>query len=256
MVKIKMSKAQNLQTNLQNTLQAKSKIILLLALSLLTVNANAAPITLSGSNFDIIYDSALTGLFGTPILSGNAIFFTPISFKAESLNGNGVVTANSTINLSIIEHNDKNITSLNLLERGDYRLVGNDSVVGIGGQTRAFDLSNPFIESTDAISSASNLTIKNTIVDSSTHNWTSSSFISLVDAKWANTKSFNYTIENLLTAYTEPTATGPKVAFIEKKFAGSSISLIVSTVPEANTNALLLTGLGAIGFIARRRKLG
>lgn len=78
----------------------------------------------------------------------------------------------------------------------------------------------------------------------------------MVDAKWANTKSFNYTIENLLTAYTEPTATGPKVAFIEKKFAGSSISLIVSTVPEANTIALLLTGLGAIGFIARRRKLG
>lgn len=218
--------------------------------------ATAAPVTLIGNNFDLIYDNSLFGLFGAPILTNDSIFFTPVSFKAESLNGNGVVTANSTINLSIIEHSNKNITGFNLLERGDYRLVGAGSVVGVGGQTRVFDLGNPFIENNTAITSASNFSIINNIVDSATHNWTSSSNVSVIDPQWANTTSYNYTIENLLTAYTDPAGSGPKVAFIEKKFAGSSISIVVTTVPEADTYAMLLAGLGVIGFISRRRRIG
>lgn len=107
-----------------------------------------------------------------------------------------------------------------------------------------------------AITSASNFSIINSIIDSSTHNWTSSSNVSVIDPQWANTTSYNYTIENLLTAYTDPAGTGPKVAFIEKKFAGSSISIVVTTVPEANTYAMLLAGLGLMGFISRRRKIG
>lgn len=217
--------------------------------------ATAAPVTLIGNNFDLIYDDSLFGLFGTPTLTNDSIFFTPISFKAESLNGNGVVTANSTINLSIIEHANKNITGFNLLERGDYRLVGTGSVVGVGGQTRVFDRTNPFIENNTAITSASNFSIINSIIDSSTHNWTSSSNVSVIDPQWANTTNYNYTIENLLTAYTDPAGTGPKIAFIEKKFAGSSISIVVTTVPEADTYAMMLAGLGFMGFISRRRKV-
>lgn len=215
----------------------------------------AAPVTLVGNNFDLIYDSSLIGLFGTPTLSNNSIFFTPVAFKAESLNGNGVVTGNSTINLSIIEHANRNITGFSLLERGDYRLVGDGSAVGVGGQTRLFDLSNPFIENNTAITSTSNFSIVNSIFDSSTHNWTSSSNISVLDSQWSNTTAYNYTIENLLTAYTDPSVTGPRVAFIEKKFAGSSISILVTTVPEANTYAMMLVGLGFMGFVSRRRKV-
>lgn len=222
---------------------------------LVASTANATPVTLVGSNFDIIYDNSLIGLFGAPTLTNDSIFFTPVSFKAESLNGNGVVTANSTINLSIIEHANKNIMGFSLLERGDYRLVGDGSVVGIGGQTRVFDLSNPFIESNMAITSASNLSIINSIFDSSTHNWTSSSNVSVIDPQWANTTSYNYTIENLLTAYTDSAGSGPKVAFIEKKFAGSSISIVVTTVPEADTYAMMIAGLGFMGFTLRRRKV-
>lgn len=222
---------------------------------LVASTANATPVTLVGSNFDIIYDNSLIGLFGAPTLTNDSIFFTPVSFKAESLNGNGVVTANSTINLSIIEHANKNIMGFSLLERGDYRLVGDGSVVGIGGQTRVFDLSNPFIESNMAITSASNLSIINSIFDSSTHNWTSSSNVSVIDPQWANTTSYNYTIENLLTAYTDSAGSGPKVAFIEKKFVGSSISIVVTTVPEADTYAMMIAGLGFMGFTLRRRKV-
>lgn len=238
-------------------------IFKLLALSFVSVAsalsasvAMATPITLVGNSFDLIYDNSLAGLFGIPTLSNDSIFFTPVAFKAESLNGNGVVTANSTINLSIIEHANKNITGFSLLERGDYRLVGAGSAVGVGGQTRVFDTANPFIENNTAITSTSNFSIVNTIFDSSTHNWTSSSVVSVLDPQWSNTTAYNYTIENLLTAYTDPSVTGPKVAFIEKKFAGSSISIVVTTVPEADTYAMMFAGLGLMGFVSRRRKFG
>lgn len=232
---------------------SKFQAALILSLSLFCAQAQAAPITLVGANFDVIYDSSLLGLFGTPTLSGNALFFTPVAFKAESLNGAGVVTANSTINLSIIEHAGKNITSFDLVELGDYRLVGASSIVGIGGQTRVFDIANPFTFATSQITSASNLSIINSIVDSTTHDWASSSSVAVTTPQWANTTSYNYTIENLLTAYTDPAGTGPKIAFIEKKFAGSSISIVVTTVPEADTYAMLMAGLGFVGFFARKK---
>ena len=232
-----------------------SMLSMMTALSIFSASSStAAPVILIGNNFDLTYDNSLAGLFGTPTLSNDSIFFTPIAFKAESLNGNGVVTANSTINLSIIEHANRNITGFSLLERGDYRLVGANSAVGVGGQTRVFDISNPFIENNTAITSTSNFSLINTIVDSSTHNWTSSSVISVLDPQWNNTKAYNYTIENLLTAYTDLSVIGPKVAFIEKKFAGSSISIVVTTVPEADTYAMMLAGLGFMGFVSRRRK--
>lgn len=231
----------------------KLQTIALFSLGLLSVHAQATPITLMGTNFDVIYDSSLVGLFGTPTLSGNAVFFTPVAFKAESLNGLGVVTANSTINLSIIEHAGRNITTFDLVELGDYRLVGANSVVGIGGQTRVFDIANPFIQANNQITTTSNLSIINSIFDSTTHDWASSSSVAVTGSQWANTTSYNYTIENLLTAYTDPAGTGPKIAFIEKKFAGSSISIVVTTVPEIDTYTMLIAGLGFVGFIARKK---
>ena len=39
--------------------------------------AQAASVTLSGSFFDLTYDDALTGLFGTPVLIGNTITWAP-----------------------------------------------------------------------------------------------------------------------------------------------------------------------------------
>ena len=229
------------------------KIVISTALIVSSATSVAAPISIIGTNFDLIYDNTLSGLFGTPTLTNDSIFFTPVNFKAESLNGNGVVTANSTINLQIIEKASRNITGFSLLERGDYRLIGNSSVVGVGGQTRVFDLSNPFIDATNPITSTSNFSIVNTIFDSTTHNWTSNSNISVLGSQWNNTSAYNYTIENLLTAYTDPTASGPKLAFIEKKFAGSSISIVVTTVPEAESYAMMLSGLVAMGFVSRRR---
>ncbi|MDP3217955.1 MAG: FxDxF family PEP-CTERM protein, partial [Deltaproteobacteria bacterium] len=41
------------------------------------------------------------------------------------------------------------------------------------------------------------------------------------------------------------------LAFIEKKYAG--LNVITTPVPEAETYAMMLAGLGLIGFAVRRR---
>ena len=53
-------------------------------------SAQAATVKLDGVAFDIYYDDTALDLFGTPTLSGDVLYFTPTSFKAESLNGAGV----------------------------------------------------------------------------------------------------------------------------------------------------------------------
>lgn len=225
------------------------KLILILALGFASVTASAATVLLSGANFDVEYDSALTGLFGTPSISNNSIYFTPTNFKAESLNGFGVVTANSTVNLKIIPKNGFVLGNLFLQERGDYVLRGANSYVEVTGQTRAFLTTNPFNELSNAITSLAPMLVRNGLQN----NWSASSFINLSGLNPVGNESVNYTIENLLEAYTEASDIGPKRAFIEKKFSGFSVQ--VSPVPEPSAVLTLLVGLAGIGLVISRKKV-
>jgi hypothetical protein len=49
---------------------------IVLGLGLPAGNAQAAVIT--GTDFDVVYDNSLTGLYGTPVLSGNTVFLRPL----------------------------------------------------------------------------------------------------------------------------------------------------------------------------------
>ena len=70
----------------------------------------------------------------------------------------------------------------------------------------------------------------------------------------APAQTINIALEDLLEAYTKPTDIGPKLAFIEKKFAGVAINIVTTPVPEANTWAMMMAGLGLVGFQLRRRQ--
>ncbi|MCZ8077133.1 MAG: FxDxF family PEP-CTERM protein, partial [Paucibacter sp.] len=70
-------------------------------------------------------------------------------------------------------------------------------------------------------------------------------------AKWAS----------LSTAGAEPTGlyfdkVNPNVAYVNVQHPNSGVDRLVqiSAVPEPQTYALLLGGLGLVGFVARRRK--
>lgn len=106
----------------------------------LSSQAFAAIQTITGVNFDLIYDDSKLGLFGAPSVAGNNIFFTPNNFKAESLNGAGIVTNNSTINgMQLVAKNGFQFGSIDLSEFDDYLMRDAESFVSVNGQLRAFD---------------------------------------------------------------------------------------------------------------------
>lgn len=225
------------------------KSLLLVAIGTLTGPTYAATVLLSGVNFDVQYDSALTGLFGAPTISNNAIFFTPTNFKTESLNGNGITTASSTVNLRIIPKNGFTVGTFALQERGDYVLRGANSYVEVTGQTRAFLLSSPFNDLSAPIVTSGPMTVRNGLQN----NWQASSMINMSSLNQSGGEAINYTIENLLEAYTDQNDLGPKRAFIEKKFSGFSIQ--VSPVPEPSMIISMLLGLAGVGLVVNKKRL-
>jgi hypothetical protein len=221
--------------------------------------AYAAIQTITGTNFDLVYDDTKLGLFGTPSLAGNNIFFTPNNFKAESLNGAGIVTNNSTINgMQLVAKNGFQFGSIDLTEFGDYLMRDAESFVSVNGQLRAFDGANFAATNTSASLIVSSSTPLN-IIDGFNHDWQAAASITNATASksgltgWlSNASIVNITVENLLTAYTEA-GPGPEQAFIEKKAIGVGL-VVTSAVPEPGVWSSLSAGLFLLGMMASRRK--
>lgn len=221
--------------------------------------AFAAIQNIAGTDFDVIYDDTKLGLFGSPTLAGNNIFFTPNNFKAESLNGLGIATTNSTINgMQLVAKGGFKFGSIDLTEFGDYILRGADSFVSVNGQLRAFDGANFAATNTSSSLIVSSATPLN-IIDGSNHDWQASASITNSTASksgltgWlSNANIVNITVENLLTAYTEA-GVGPEQAFIEKKAIGVGL-IVTSAVPEPGVWSSLSAGLFLLGMMASRRK--
>jgi hypothetical protein len=219
-----------------------------LTMTLISGSALATVQTVMGTNVFFQYDDAQMGLFGQPTVSGNSLFFTPSSFSAFSNNGQGLVQTNSTINVKIFAKPGFNMPGINVQESGDYYLLGNDAQVAVGGQIRAFSIADPLPASThvsDVFTTTAPLTTHTTFPPVTT-NWQADASVAL-PLVWSN-GGVNLTIENLLLAYT--TAQG-SAAFIEKKFAGGAV--VISVVPEVETWAMMLVGMGLVGLRLRRR---
>lgn len=215
--------------------------------ALLSFNALAAMQTLTGTNLTYVFDDSLMGLYGTPTLSGDSLVFTPSSFIAQSTNGQGIVMTNSTINIKVYANPNYNFSTLSLKETGDYSLIGNDAQVAVGGQIRAFDLANALSpQLTNSIAATTPLNITTTLGTYQTTNWEANAAVT-VPANWSN--GVNLTIQNILLASTTQLGSA---AFIQKKFVG--VSVILAPVPEAQTYAMMLVGLGLVGFMVGRKR--
>lgn len=206
--------------------------------------ASASLVTVSGPSVDFTYDDTLLSLFGTPTVLNDSIYFTPTNFDVASLNGAGINIANATINIAITPKIGFDLDGVALNERGDYLLLGN-GILGVeaSGQLRAFDLSDPAVLQTVSIAGT-----PATAVGLPVSNWSAFADIDLDAPIWMPGGAINLTIENILLAYTSNPVS---LAFIEKKFVG--VSLIASPVPEPSNRSLLLSSLGLIGFLVRRR---
>ncbi|NWG38763.1 MAG: hypothetical protein HXY27_02175 [Hydrogenophilaceae bacterium] len=208
-----------------------------------TTSSQAIPVTLSGNTVEYTFDDSLMGLFGTPSISGDTLFFTPVNFETQSLNGSGFALENETVNIKVSTHTGYRFGSVNLIEKGDYLLLGPGSDVDVTGQIRVFDTANPLMDITDGITPLAPLNLTGI----PTRNWEASAMVDM--SSWTNTTEINITVQNLLLAVT----TAPSsLAFVEKKFIGLSTS--VSPVPEVETWAMMLAGVGLIGLQLRRSK--
>lgn len=208
--------------------------------------AYSASVTLTGTNVNFNFDDTLLGLFGQPNVSGNSLYFTPVNFDAKSSNGSGYAFANDTMNIKVTAHDGWSFSSIGLIERGDYLLLGAGSSAQVAGQIRVFDVASPLIDVTDNIDAVSPLNLSG----ASTHNWTANAAVDL--SGWQSTQAVNVTVENLLLASTSAPSS---LAFVEKKFLGlTPVLSAVTPVPEADTYAMMLAGLGLVGWATMRRR--
>jgi hypothetical protein len=230
--------------------------------------ANAATQILSGaannSLFDVVYDDALVGLFGVPSLNNNVISFTPTSFVANATQAGQNVTTNSTINLQLVALPGYDFAQFNLVERGDFFLDGANTRVRALGQIRAFDTSAPLVDFTDPIvsrtaSGPSVGTLLSALPAGSAYhtgliyNWQGTASINAVSTGLFDADRINLTIENILRASNGAAVNGfAPESFIEKKFNG--VAMTVTLIPEPSETMLMLSAIGIIGAIARRRR--
>ncbi|MCL5061571.1 MAG: PEP-CTERM sorting domain-containing protein [Candidatus Thermoplasmatota archaeon] len=179
-------------------------------------------------------------------MSGDTLYFTPVDFEAKSLNGAGFALTSDTMNIQVTTRAGWSFAGMGLVERGDYLLLGAGSTADVAGQIRVFDVASPLADLTASIGASASLDLPGM----PTHNWQAAAMLDL--GAWSDTQAVNVTVENLLLASTGAT---PSLAFVEKKFVGlTPVMVAVTPVPEAETYAMMLAGLGLVGFAAARRR--
>jgi hypothetical protein len=208
----------------------------------LTGAAFAASVTLSGTTVDFSFDDSMLGLFGTAKVAGDTLYFTPTDFVAQSSNGAGYVLTNETINVEVTARQNYDFSNFGFTEKGDYLMLGSGTSVAVTGQVRLFDVANPNVDITSTLLPANPMTH----VGVPTDNWIAQNSTDL--SAWNTANTLNVTVENLLLA---STSIPNSLAFVEKKYVG--LSFVTTPVPEAETYAMMLAGLGLIGFVVRRR---
>lgn len=226
------------------------KIIAGIALALgVQAGASAAIVTVDGAFFDISYDDALVGLFGTPTIVGDEIKWFPSGspgFSAKVTGADNLVVTSSTLAVKITADAGYQLTGASLDEGGDYFYFGEaTSGVSASGQLRFTSLAPSATTVTAAIAPTTTFA-ENGLLDFTTTNWSAAAVVALSTPSTAA----NISIQNILAAWAAG-APPLQAAFIEKKEV--TLSVAVAAIPEPSTWAMLGLGVGMIGFALRRK---
>lgn len=215
-----------------------------LGLSVALLGGTAMADTLTGTYVTYSFDSA--GLFGTAALSGEDLIFTADpAFKAVSSDGSPGF-ASQTLHVTVTANTGYQLSAFSLVESGSYSLLGGTAYVA--GNLSALD-----IEGTTENTVFGSLVTSGLGVSGATTGWTGNAAITLPETGWGGADgvvtSVKLTISNQLFANSSLGG----AAEIWKDAIG--VAVITTPVPEADTYALMLVGLGLVGFMARRRIL-
>jgi hypothetical protein len=229
--------------------------------TLLAAPAQAAIITLVGTNFDLTYDDTKLGLFGAPVLFGDTIQFTLSPFAATAPAAGGASNRNSTVSGIVLTAKDGfRFGAFDLSELGEYELAGDGSLVRVQGQLRAFNVADSLNTQTTSslrVSASTPLTL----ADGIAHDWAAAARVDETTAPvpvsggtatnviLSNPAAVGIAIDNRLTAFTDPAFTGTREAFITKTPNG--VQLHVSPIPAPPAMWTFGAGLLALGFLLR-----
>lgn len=195
-------------------------------------------VTLSGSTVNFTFDETNLGLFsGSYSVSGDTLSFSPSAFEN---NGALPYVVSQTINITVTPKTGWLFSSLGFEESGLYsqNKTFPEDDVAVTGQLRIFDPINASVKLTPSIPNPAFLPT------ASNEPWNATISQSL--ATFVSASSLNVTVENILIAY--PTA----------QISKDLVELTIGTtpVPEVETWAMMLAGLGLIGLQLRRRTGG
>lgn len=214
----------------------KKAALAALGLSGMLLCSGASAITLAGSNVSYSFDAAELGLFGTASLVGGNLAFTPTNFLATSS-----VPATWSVNIDITANAGYTLTALNLSESGGYSMPGAADQVYLAGNISVLDIEGD--TSKKLVSNILTLAPLSAGGDS----WTAQAGVLVPASGWGGSdgivSSVRFTISNQLFALGGGEIWKDAV----------SVMAVTTPVPEAETYAMMLVGLGLVGFMVRRR---
>ena len=213
-----------------------------------SINASAAPVTLFGDDISFTFNDA--SLFGPGTVVGNSLFFMPSNFKAESLNGAGVVSASETLIIDVaVTTEGYDISSLGMFEEGDYITNGVDASVSASGRlgvTSTTTMCGLFPCGDASIFNVAGLGD----TGGSTVDWSAGTSVDLADtAGWGTDTALQISFQNNLSA---TTLNNGEQAMIQKK--QGAIGLAVNPIPVPAAVWLFGSGLIGLAAVARRKQ--
>lgn len=203
-------------------------------------------ITLTGSTVNFTFDETALGLFsGAYAVSGDTLTFSPSAFVN---NGNDYSnnSLGEAITITVTPKAGWQFSSLHFEESGlyTYTHVAPYDDVYVTGQLRIFDPLVPAVVLTPSIPNA--IPVPSTPVSNAAWNATINQSL----ATLTTVPEMKVTVENILYALDDPFA--PTDNMIRKDLV--QLNVITTPVPEVETWAMMLAGVGLIGLQLRRRK--
>jgi hypothetical protein len=209
-------------------------------------SGNAAMMTANGSDVSFTYDDSLVGLFGTPTVSGDSLFFAPVNFSASREGITGTVYTDSSFKVTVNSLYGNTISKLALTELGDYTKEGPTANVVAKGTLTATDLTN---SKTSINKINSTAPFAPTTFDGPTGLWQAKA-----DATFSKSFSVEALIHNILGARN---GSLDDFANINTTFVGLTASTVlavpvVSAVPLPQ--AVWFFGAGLLGLISMSKR--
>ena len=205
---------------------------------------------LEGNTVCFLYDAGdVSTLYGNLSVSGDSIFSTPSGFIAASADGGSEQTIGIGT-VRVVAKDGFELQTINVGERGNYRMDGIGSSVDVDASLDIFDWAAPVFGAMDS----THLTISGdlTLQDGNLHNWSAAGSFDLTTAMWDDINDVGLTLTNILNA---GTGTFGETASIEKTLSGTElISIFTTPIPVPGAVWLFGSGLIGLGALLRRKK--